>query len=94
MSPIPSNRYDEAIFAIGIIKKVTGEKRQGVVTTPLGVRGLKSTLTLGYTTPGSGVTRVSVFVFFLQNGMEFYFGTLGIPQRTIFTYFHRYGLQK
>ena len=27
--PIPSNRYDEAIFAIGIIKKVTGEKRQG-----------------------------------------------------------------
>jgi hypothetical protein len=29
VSPIPSNRYDEAIFAIGIIKKVTGEKRQG-----------------------------------------------------------------
>ena len=26
---IPSNRYDEAIFAVGIIKKVTGEKRQG-----------------------------------------------------------------
>ena len=41
MSPIPSNRYDEAIFAIGIIKKVTGEKRQGVVSTPPpGVRGL------------------------------------------------------
>ena len=38
MSPIPSNRYDEAIFAIGIIKKVTGEKRQGggtLVSTPL-----------------------------------------------------------
>ena len=34
MSPIPSNRYDEAIFAIGIVKKVTGEKRQGVVSTP------------------------------------------------------------
>ena len=29
MSPIPSNRYDEAISAIGIIKKVTEEKRQG-----------------------------------------------------------------
>ena len=27
--PIPSNRYAEGIFAIGIIKKVTGEKRQG-----------------------------------------------------------------
>ena len=38
MSPIPSNRYDEAIFAVGIIKKVTGEKRQGggVVPTPPG----------------------------------------------------------
>ena len=31
----------DAIFAVGIIKKVTGEKRQGVVSTPLGVRGLK-----------------------------------------------------
>ena len=32
--------YNEAISAIGIIKKVTGEKRQGVVSTPsLGVRG-------------------------------------------------------
>ena len=29
MSPISSNRYAEAIFAIGFIKKVTGEKRQG-----------------------------------------------------------------
>ena len=29
VSPIPSNRYDEAIFAIGIIKKVTGEKTPG-----------------------------------------------------------------
>ena len=29
VSPIPSNRYDEAIFVIGIIKNVTGEKRQG-----------------------------------------------------------------
>ena len=29
MSPIPSNRYDEAIFAIGIVKKVIVEKRQG-----------------------------------------------------------------
>ena len=36
MSPFPSNRYDEAIFAIGIIKNVTGEKRQGVVSTPPG----------------------------------------------------------
>ena len=35
MSPISSNRYAEAIFAIGIIKNVTGEKRQGeVVSTP------------------------------------------------------------
>ena len=41
VSSIPSNIYDEAIFAIGIIKKVTGEKRQGVVPTPLGVRGLR-----------------------------------------------------
>ena len=43
VSPIPSNRYAEAIFAIGIIKKVTGEKRQGGGThppPPLGVRGL------------------------------------------------------
>ena len=40
MFPIPSNRYDEAIFAVGIIQKVIGEKRQGVVHTPLGVRGL------------------------------------------------------
>ena len=31
VSPIPSNRYYETIFAVGIIKKVTGEKRQGVV---------------------------------------------------------------
>ena len=29
MSPIPSNRYDEASFAIGIIKNVTGEKTPG-----------------------------------------------------------------
>ena len=37
----PSNRYDKAIFAIGIIKKVTGEKRQGGWYPPLlGVRGL------------------------------------------------------
>ena len=36
MSSIPNNRYDEAIFAIGIIKKVTGEKRQGVVPTSPG----------------------------------------------------------
>ena len=34
VSPIPSNRYDEAIFAIGIIKKVTGEKRHGGGTHP------------------------------------------------------------
>ena len=34
MSPIPSIRYDEAIFAVGIIKKVTGEKRQGGGGTP------------------------------------------------------------
>ena len=40
VSPIPSNRYAEAILAIEIVKKVTGEKRQGVVSTPLGVRGL------------------------------------------------------
>ena len=36
MSPIPSNRYHEAIFAVGIIKKVTGEKRQGGGTHPPG----------------------------------------------------------
>ena len=41
MSPIPSNRYYEAIFAIGIIKKVTGEKCQGGGIHPPGVRGLK-----------------------------------------------------
>ena len=29
VSPILSIRYNEAIFAVGIIKKVTGEKRQG-----------------------------------------------------------------
>ena len=29
MSSIPSNRYTEAIFPVGIIKKVIGEKRQG-----------------------------------------------------------------
>ena len=29
VSPIASNRYDEVIFEIGIIKKVSGEKRQG-----------------------------------------------------------------
>ena len=40
VSPTPSNRYAEAIFAIGIIKKVTGENTRGVVSTPLGVRGL------------------------------------------------------
>ena len=42
VSPISSNRYAEAIFAIGIIKKVTGEKRQGAggIHPPLGVRGL------------------------------------------------------
>ena len=34
VSPIPSNRYYEAIFAVGIIKKVTGEKRQGGGTPP------------------------------------------------------------
>ena len=37
VSSIPSNRYDEAIFAIGIIKKVTGEKRQGGGTHPPGL---------------------------------------------------------
>ena len=42
VSPIPSNRYYEAIFAIEIIKKVTGEKRQGGGTHPMGVRGLRS----------------------------------------------------
>ena len=36
VSPIPSIRYDEAIFAVGIIKKVTGEKRQGGGTHPPG----------------------------------------------------------
>ena len=36
VSPIPSNRYYEAIFAVGIIKKVTGEKRQGGGTHPPG----------------------------------------------------------
>ena len=38
VSPIPSNRYAEAIFAIGIIKKVTGEKHYGggVASTPPG----------------------------------------------------------
>ena len=37
VSPISSNRYAEAIFVIGIIKKVTGEKHQGgVVSTPPG----------------------------------------------------------
>ena len=40
VSPIPSNKYDEAISAVGIIKKVTGENVRGVVPTPLGVRGL------------------------------------------------------
>ena len=43
VSPILSNRYDEAISAVGIIKKVTGEKRQGGGTPPPpppGVRGL------------------------------------------------------
>ena len=42
VSPIPSNRYHEAIFAIGIIKKVTGKNARGVATTPPspGVRGL------------------------------------------------------
>ena len=34
VSPTPSNRYVEAIFANGIINKVTGEKRQGVVSPP------------------------------------------------------------
>ena len=29
VSSIPSNRYTEAIFPVGIIKKVIGEKRQG-----------------------------------------------------------------
>ena len=41
VSIIPSNRYHEAIFRTGFIKKVTGEKRHGVVSTPLVVRGLK-----------------------------------------------------
>ena len=36
VSLIPSIRYDEAIFAVGIIKKVTGEKRQGGGTHPPG----------------------------------------------------------
>ena len=37
VSPIPSNRYAEAIFAIGITKKVTGEKNaRGVASTPPG----------------------------------------------------------
>ena len=43
VSPISDNRYAEAIFAIGIIKKVTEEKRRGV-PSPLGVRGLSSNL--------------------------------------------------
>ena len=34
MSPIPSNRYAEAIFAIGIIKKVTGGKTLGGCINP------------------------------------------------------------
>ena len=34
VSPIPSNGYAEAILAIGIIKKVTGENARGVVSTP------------------------------------------------------------
>ena len=38
MPSIPSNRYDKAFFALGIIKKVTGEKRQ--CTHPLGIQGL------------------------------------------------------
>ena len=43
MSSIPSNRYTEAIFPVGIIKKVIGEKRQGgwYPPPPLVVRGLR-----------------------------------------------------
>ena len=49
VSPISSNRYAEAIFAIGIIKKVTGEKRQGGwYPPPLGVRGLMLSLVIVY----------------------------------------------
>ena len=49
MSPIPSIRYHEAIFAVGIIKKVTGEKRQGgVVPTPPGRPRVKLGLGLVY----------------------------------------------
>ena len=37
---IPSNRYIEAIYPVGIVKKVIGKNARGVVPTPLGVRGL------------------------------------------------------
>ena len=36
MSPIPSNRYAEAIFAIGIIKKLQGKNARGFASTPPG----------------------------------------------------------
>ena len=36
MSPIPSNRYAEAIFAIGIVKKLQGKNARGVAPTPPG----------------------------------------------------------
>ena len=44
VSPIPSNRYAEAIFAIGIIKKVTGEKRQGGGIHPPGRPRVKESI--------------------------------------------------
>ena len=44
MSSIPSNKYDEAIFAIRIIKKVTVGKTPGVGTHPPGRPRVNSTV--------------------------------------------------
>ena len=71
VSPIPSNRYDEAISAVGIIKKVTGEKRQGGGThpPPLGVRGLTESFSAGRILDMKSVSRIFDIVFKLDIGL-------------------------
>ena len=75
MYSIPSNRYYEVIFAIGIIKKVTGEKRQGRWYPP-GVRGFKQ-ITVGI--PRGSFNPLVCFLNYLQNLVKYFTKHLDEP---------------